>query len=230
MESIFSSLNAVDVSGKIEKKEGLSYLSWAWAWGELKKRYPLSYYTIYEAENGCIYHTDGRTCWVKTGVTVVDGEQSLEHIEYLPVMDARNKSIPFYAVTSFDVNKAIQRSLTKAVARHGLGLFVYAGEDLPEGMDYKPAKKVQQPKQVIRPQQPAKVQQVKPQQATRALNRRDVTNEFCTKHNITFADFCDMFRILKDQGKIADKKVDEMTVNEFQTMLLMMENSVKEKA
>jgi hypothetical protein len=56
----------------------------------------------------------------------------VEHIEYLPVMDFRNASIPAEKVTSFDVNKAIQRSLTKAVARHGLGLYVYAGEDLPE--------------------------------------------------------------------------------------------------
>ena len=77
---------------------------------------------------GWNYFTDGRTCWVKTGVTI-DG---LEHIEYLPVMDMRNQSIPYERVTSFDVNKAIQRSLTKAVARHGLGLYIYAGEDLPE--------------------------------------------------------------------------------------------------
>ena len=71
---------------------------------------------------------------MKTGVTLVDDvtATSLEHIEFLPVMDHRNKSIPLDSVTSFDVNKAIQRSLTKAVARHGLGLYIYAGEDLPE--------------------------------------------------------------------------------------------------
>ena len=68
---------------------------------------------------------DGRTCWVKTGVTI----ENLEHIEYLPVMDYKNKSILLENITSFDVNKAIQRSLTKALARHGLGLYVYAGED-----------------------------------------------------------------------------------------------------
>lgn len=130
----FMELNAVDCSGKVEKKNGLTYLSWAWAWGELKKRYPASYYTIYENENGYNYFTDGRTCWVKTGVTVVDSLKlfSLEHIEYLPIMDYKNNSIPLERVTSFDVNKAIQRSLTKAVARHGLGLYIYAGEDLPE--------------------------------------------------------------------------------------------------
>lgn len=132
MENYFSDLNAINVSDKTEKKNGLTYLSWAWAWGELKKKYPDSIYTVYEwtDEKGCpqFYFTDGKTCWVKTGVTV----NGIEHIEFLPVMDYKNRSIPAESVTSFDVNKAIQRSLTKAVARHGLGLYVYAGEDLPE--------------------------------------------------------------------------------------------------
>ena len=127
-KSVFEVLNAIDVNKHKETKNGLSYLSWAWAWAEVKKRYPQAQYTIYENANGLNYHTDGHTCWVKTGVTI-DG---LEHIEYLPVMDYRNASIPVEKVTSFDVNKAIQRSLTKAVARHGLGLYIYAGEDLPE--------------------------------------------------------------------------------------------------
>ena len=127
-ENYFTELNNINVSGKTEKKNGLTYLSWAWAWGELKKLHPDATYTIYEDANGRFYHTDGKTAWVKTGVTV-DG---LEHIEYLPVMDFKNKSIPAEAVTSVDVNKTIQRSLTKAVARHGLGLYIYAGEDLPE--------------------------------------------------------------------------------------------------
>lgn len=124
----FTELNSVNVSDKVEKKNGLSYLSWAYAWGELKKKHPNATYTVYENAQGWNYHTDGRTAWVKTGVTV-DG---IEHIEYLPIMDARNRSIPLESINSFDVNKAIQRSLTKAVARHGLGLYVYAGEDLPE--------------------------------------------------------------------------------------------------
>lgn len=126
--SIFETLNAVNVNGHTEKKNGLTYLSWAWAWAEIKKAYPDAQYTIYETPEGCIYWTDGRTCWVKTGVTI----NGLEHIEYLPVMDYRNAAIPVDKVTSTDANKAIQRSLTKACARHGLGLYIYAGEDLPE--------------------------------------------------------------------------------------------------
>lgn len=128
-KSVFETLNSVNVNEHTEKKNGLTYLSWAWAWAEVKKRFPTAFYTIYENDAGWFYHTDGRTCWVKTGVTI-DG---LEYIEYLPVMDHRNASIPAERVTSFDVNKSIQRSLTKACARHGLGLYVYAGEDLPDG-------------------------------------------------------------------------------------------------
>lgn len=125
---VFGELNAVNVNEKTEKKNGLTYLSWAWAWAEVKKRFPTAHYTVYEDDNGNFYHTDGLTCWVKTGVTI----EGLEHIEYLPVMDFKNKSIPAANVTSIDVNKAIQRSLTKACARHGLGLYIYAGEDLPD--------------------------------------------------------------------------------------------------
>lgn len=127
-KNYFEYLNSINVNDKVEKKNGLSYLAWAWAWGEIKKRHPDAFYTIYENADGWFYFTDGRTCWVKTGVTV----NGIEHIEYLPVMDNRNKSIPLASVTSFDVNKAVQRSLTKACARHGLGLYIYAGEDLPE--------------------------------------------------------------------------------------------------
>lgn len=130
-QSVFQTLNAINVQDHVEKKNGLSYLSWAWAWSEVKKVYPNANYKIYERQTewGEVnYFTDGRTCWVKTGVEI----NGLEHIEELPVMDFKNKSIPLDKVTSFDVNKAIQRSLTKALARHGLGLYIYAGEDLPE--------------------------------------------------------------------------------------------------
>ena len=127
-KNYFEELYGIDVNEKTEKKGNLTYLSWAWAWAEVKKKHPDANYTIYENKDGWNYHTDGKTAWVKTGVTVA----GIEHIEYLPVMDFKNKSIPLSAVTSFDVNKTIQRALTKACARHGLGLYIYAGEDLPE--------------------------------------------------------------------------------------------------
>jgi hypothetical protein len=128
MENYFIELNNINVNDHTEKKNNLTYLSWAWAWQEVKKLFPNANYKVYERDDGCIYWTDGKTAWVKTGVTIND----IEHIEYLPIMDYRNQSIPLDKITSFDVNKSIQRSLTKACARHGLGLYIYAGEDLPE--------------------------------------------------------------------------------------------------
>ncbi len=125
-KNYFVELYEEDVSDYVEKKNGLNYVSWAYAWKGIKEKHPTATYKIYENPDGWNYFTDGRTCWVKTGVTIDD----LEHIEYLPVMDYRNKAIPLERVTSFDVNTAIQRSLTKACARHGYGLKVYAGEDV----------------------------------------------------------------------------------------------------
>lgn len=130
-QSSFNILNAIDCNEHTEKKGNLTYLSWAWAWQIVKKNFPDAFYTIYEDKDGIPYFTDGKTCWVKTGVTIL----GLEHIEYLPIMDFKNKSLPLDQVTSMDMNKTIQRSLTKACARHGLGLYIYAGEDLPEGAE-----------------------------------------------------------------------------------------------
>lgn len=131
MSNYFEELNKINVNDKAEGKGKFTYLSWTFAWAELKKKHPDATYTVYENAHGWNYHTDGRYAWVKTGVTV-DG---IEHIEYLPVMDFNNKSITVDKITSFDVNKTIQRSVTKAIARHGLGLYIYAGEDLPDEAD-----------------------------------------------------------------------------------------------
>ena len=77
MDNYFQTLNSINVNGKTETKNGLTYLSWAWAWGELKKLFPDATYTIYENKDGLFYHTDGYTAWVKTGVTV----NGIEHID-----------------------------------------------------------------------------------------------------------------------------------------------------
>lgn len=174
----FVDLNSINVGDKVEKKNGLTYLSWAWAWAELKKRYPESNYTIYEDANGNFYHTDGMTAWVKTGVTV----NGIEHIEYLPVMDFKNRSIPLASITSFDVNKAIQRSLTKAVARHGLGLYIYAGEDLPEGeAEAKPETKANTPA-------PATV-------TAKPISVRKELVDFCSENDFPINDIAKMFKL-----------------------------------
>ena len=155
-DNYFSKLNSINCNDKTEKKNGLTYLAWAYAWGEVKKLFPDATYTIYENAQGWFYHTDGNTCWVKTGVTI----NGIEHIEYLPVMDFMNRSIPVEQVTSFDVNKAIQRSLTKAVARHGLGLYIYAGEDLPDEGEQQEVQS--QPSKAVTARRTAKANSPKP--------------------------------------------------------------------
>lgn len=127
-KSAFDKLSAVNVAEKVEKKGQLSYLSWAHAWAYAKRLYPNLTRTVYETEDGMNYFTDGKTAWVKVGVTI----DAIEYVDYLPIMNTsgRPKSILLESITSFDVNTSIQRSTVKALALHGLGLSVYAGEDL----------------------------------------------------------------------------------------------------
>lgn len=132
----YNDLKSVDVTDKIEQKNGLNYLSWMYAWQELKKRYPLSYSTVHETPDGMLVWRDPVGCHVKTSVSVVweeeDGLHEHTATEYLPVMDFKNKPVPYESADSMAINKTIQRSLTKCIARLGLGGYIYAGEDMPE--------------------------------------------------------------------------------------------------
>jgi len=130
-KSVFEVLSSINMNDKIEKKNGMSYVSWSSAWGVLLKHYPTSTKKVYYDHNGHNYFTDGKTGWVQVGVTV----EGIEHVEELPIMDNRNKPLPYEAITSTDVNKAYKRCLVKAIALHGLALYVYAGEDFPEDID-----------------------------------------------------------------------------------------------
>lgn len=146
MENVFETLNKKDVGGHTEKKNGLTYLSWAWAWAEFKKVYPDATYEIWRDENGKPYISDPELGYmVFTSVKVGD----LVHSMWLPVMDNQNKAMkskPYQVktryktidvapATMFDINTAIMRCLTKNLAMFGLGLYIYAGEDLPEEVD-----------------------------------------------------------------------------------------------
>lgn len=122
----FDQLYAINVNDKIEKKGSLNYLSWCYAWAEFKKVYPEATYTVNPFDGTFCSGNEKIGYMVFTSVTA-DG---LTYSMWLPVMDARNKSI--LQPTSFDVNKAIMRCLTKNLAMFGLGLYIYAGEDLPE--------------------------------------------------------------------------------------------------
>jgi hypothetical protein len=125
--SVFKKLSEINVSDKTEKKGNQKYLSWSHAWSMAKEHYPSIQRTVYEDSlTGLNYFNDGKSGYVKVGITI----EGLEHIDYLPIMDFRNQSINIDKITSMDVNKTIQRSTTKAIALHGLGIALYSGEDL----------------------------------------------------------------------------------------------------
>lgn len=122
----FEDVYAINVNDKTEKKGNLTYLSWAYAWAEFKKIYPDANYKINVFDGDFCSGNDKMGYMVQTQVTA--GEQSYEM--WLPVMDNRNNAILQPKMT--DINKAIMRCLTKNLAMFGLGLYIYAGEDLPE--------------------------------------------------------------------------------------------------
>lgn len=132
-KSVFDTLYAIDAGKKIRQKGKLSYVSWSDAWAEIKKIYPDATFKIYpqvmdENGNERFWHDDGKTGWVEVGVTINNEEIR----EVLAIMDFRNQSIPAENITSVEANKALKRCLTKACALHGLFLFIYSGEDIPE--------------------------------------------------------------------------------------------------
>ena len=140
----FADISKVNVNEHTEGRNGFTYLSWAWAWAEFKKLCPDATYTIWKNENGLPFVFDPNTGYmVYTTVTAED----VTHEMWLPVMDSANKAMknePYTykdrygkehtvnAATMFDINKTIMRCLTKNLAMFGLGLYIYAGEDLPE--------------------------------------------------------------------------------------------------
>jgi len=150
-KTIFETLSSINVNEKTEKKSGLTYLSWAWAWSEFQKVCPEATYYIVKDTRGLPYFADESGAMVYTRVTV----GNITHEMWLPVMDGANramKSTPYTyttkfgeksveAYTMFDINKTIMRCLTKNLAMFGLGIYIYAGEDLPEGYEAPAPKK-----------------------------------------------------------------------------------------
>lgn len=143
----FNDLRLINVNEHAEKKDGLTYLSWAWAWDVFKQHCPDAQYEVIKGANGLPYFESEAGAMVYTKVTA-DGQT---HEMWLPVMDGKNKamkSVPYSylvrdyktkqmvektveAFTMFDVNKTLMRCLVKNLAMFGLGLYIYAGEDLP---------------------------------------------------------------------------------------------------
>jgi hypothetical protein len=122
-----SELLKINVNEHLEKKGNLSYLSWAWAWAEVLKVDPGAQWTAHEWDNSPVMHLRNGTAMVKVSVEIKGNIKTC----ILPVMDNRNRAI--VDPDAFAVNTATMRCLAKAIAMHGLGLYIYAGEDLPEG-------------------------------------------------------------------------------------------------
>lgn len=154
MKDIFKDLSSININDKVEKKGQHKYLSWAHAWTLAKQKFPEIQRIVYECEStGLNYFTDGNSAYVKVGITI----KGLEHIDYLPVMDFRNNALPLDKVTSMEVNKTIQRSTTKAIAMHGLGLNLWSGEDIVQTTTEPTSKKEEKVELIINTDNWAKV-------------------------------------------------------------------------
>lgn len=206
--SVFETLNAVNVNGHTEKKKTggteLTYLSWPYAWAEVKKRYPEASYEVVKQENGLPYVFDSKVGYmVNTRVTI----EGVTHEMWLPVMDGANKAMksePYTYITGygqyqkektceaasmFDVNKTIMRCLVKNLAMFGLGLYIYAGEDLPDGDTSK-----EEAKSAVDNAQPVQASPEAEKLAARAMCQRAVRS-YCQSHS---ADEKEAWKIIAD--------------------------------
>lgn len=144
-KSVFETLSAINCNDHTEQKNGLTYLSWAWAWGIVKSYYPSANYEVVEY-GGRPYLHDANLGYLVTTKVTIEGETIPMN---LPVMDGANKAQKHMAytfktkygeksveaATMFDINTAIMRCLTKNLAMFGLGHYIYAGEDLPKSVE-----------------------------------------------------------------------------------------------
>ena len=142
-KTTFETLSAIDITEKLKEKNKMKYLPWSSCWQIVKSIYPNSTYNPVKTDDGCIYHTDGKTCWVETSLTINGETQN----ETLAVMDFRNQSIKAENITSVDVNKSTKRCLVKNAALFGLGLSLWNGEELSDAAKQERKKKTEAEKE-----------------------------------------------------------------------------------
>lgn len=162
MSNIWNTLSAIDCSKHVEKKNGFTYLSWAWAWSILKQHYPTAHYTkhLFQVNgNQLPYMLDAEgNAYVTVTVKILDsgnpnGVSAIESAtEIMPVLNHANR--PIKNPNSFEVNASLQRCMVKAIAALGLGCYIYAGEDMP--ME-SPSAMVQAPNIKTDMKQPTKI-------------------------------------------------------------------------
>lgn len=247
--AVFEDLNVLNINGHTEKKkvEGkeLTYLSWPWAWAEVKKRYPDAHYTIWKNADGLPYTEDPQTGYmVYTSVTI----EGITHEMWLPVMNGANRAMkrdPYEyttkygkksveAATMMDINKTIMRCLVKNLAMFGLGLYIYAGEDLPEVEKEESPEAAQAPAQRPRsapvkasvttsrtiPQEPAEEPQQAPQQPETAgafIKRR--VAEMAKEYEPWGFDFLAVRKCLIDGGEIPDLPSATMNMDQAKQLI-----------
>lgn len=184
----------VNVNDHTEKKNGLTYLSWAWAWAEVLKADPAANFKVemYTDREGLVvpYMDLGNSCMVWVTVTIFGKSITCQ----LPVLDYRNKCIA--EPNAFDVNTSIMRCLVKGVALHGLGLYIYAGEDLPETDDAVPA---EAPRKVVKVETPAATAEL-------AINTADMA--LFADGMIEYVDLCKSEADLKSYWKNNHTQID----------------------
>lgn len=218
--AVFENLFKVNVNGQVEKKNGLNYLSWVFAWAEVKKRYPEATYEVKQfGETQLPYVYDENTGYmVFTTVTI----KGLTHEMWLPVMDSANKAMknkPYTydtrykkgvvveAATMFDINKTIMRCLAKNLAMFGLGLYIYAGEDLPESEAVNKNAKGQNPQQ-----------KTLSDKTTTELN--ELIMEYSKSFNKSISD------ISKELTDLVKKPLKTTTESEAKTLLAYLKNKI----
>lgn len=204
-KNIFETLFNINVNEHKEDKNGFSYLSWSWAWAEFKKVYPQARYEIKKFNDFPYIHDESAGYMVFTTITVDD----LTYEMWLPVMDFRNNAIKNPSMT--DINKTIMRCLVKNMAMFGLGLYIYAGEDLPQSeadsVTDTPIAISKEPTRECTPEE--RVELLKQINRTGINPKRIlVTYGKETIDALDYADFCDAMAKLKNapDGSLADKK------------------------
>lgn len=255
--AVFEDLNGLNINGHTEKKkvEGkeLTYLSWPWAWAEVKKRFPDAHYTIWKNADGLPYTEDEQTGYMVYTSVTIDG---ITHEMWLPVMNGANRAMkraPYEYTTKFgkksveaatmmDINKTIMRCLVKNLAMFGLGLYIYAGEDLPEVEKEEEAAPKAPPVRQNRPENGAvttagTIPQAKAEEPKQAAKQPETAGQFMQRrigemkkeYAALGFDFVGVRKALINAGQVPDVPSATMTMAQAEQLMREVEFFYEEK-
>lgn len=200
-QSVYEVLSKVDTKDIQEKKNGLTYLSWAYALDEIYKRYPEAEVEVRHWDGKPYLEDENLGYWVEVAITI----EGIKREAHLPCMDYRNKAIPVGMATFMDINKTIQRAIAKACALHGLSLNLYAGSDIPLGIEEGEADMKE------RLAQKADMQMKKKVSAELIDDvKKKVLLGKCKEDNVDSAKMCALYKV---------GSIDEMTMSKFKNAM-----------